>query len=131
MDFVNALGPCLFGEDYTALAAQNAAGHDTALEVIELANKRGARSGGKPQHFIADRLLSLLTDDQVTIVDRHSKALRDLEPRDVAILCPTHNHCASYAAALRALGLPVRVAEGGWWQSKIVRQRALPTSLRR
>lgn len=120
MDFVNALGPCLFGDDYTALAAQNAAGHDTALEVIELANKRGARSGGKPQHFIADRLLSLLTDDQVTIVDRHSKALRDLEPRDVAILCPTHNHCASYAAALRALGLPVRVAEGGWWQSKIV-----------
>jgi ATP-dependent helicase/nuclease subunit A len=120
MDFVNALGPCLFGDDYNALAAQNAAGHDTALEVIELANKRGARSGGKPQHFIADRLLSLLTDDQVTIVDRHSKALRDLEPRDVAILCPTHNHCASYAAALRALGLPVRVAEGGWWQSKIV-----------
>src|SRR5690606_32625363 len=79
-----------------------------------------ARSGGKPQHFIADRLLSLLTDDRVTIVDRHSKALRDLEPRDVAILCPTHSHCASYAAALRALGLPVRVAEGGWWQSKIV-----------
>ena len=84
------------------------------------ASKRGARSGGKPQHFIADRLLSLLTDDRVTIVDRHSKALRDLEPRDVAILCPTHNHCASYAAALRDLGLPVRVAEGGWWQSKIV-----------
>lgn len=56
----------------------------------------------------------------MNIVDRHSKALRDLEPRDVAILCPTHSHCASYAAALRALGLPVRVAEGGWWQSKIV-----------
>lgn len=120
MNFVNALGPCLFGDDYTALTAQNPSGHDTALEVIELANKRGARSGGKPQHFIADRLLSLLTDDQVSIVDRHSKALRDLEPCDVAILCPTHNHCASYAAALRELGLPVRVAEGGWWQSKIV-----------
>tara|TARA_R110000772_G_scaffold268734_1_gene398394 strand:- start:19577 stop:22738 length:3162 start_codon:yes stop_codon:yes gene_type:complete len=120
MDFVNALGPCLFGDDYTLLTAQNAAGHDTALEFIELANKRGARSGGKPQHFVADRLLSLLTDDQVTIVDRHSKALRALEPRDIAVLCPTHSQCENYADALRSLGLPVRVAEGGWWQSKII-----------
>lgn len=120
MDFVNALGPCLFGDDYTSLTAQNPTGHDTALEVIELANKRGARSGGKPQHFVADRLLSLLSDDQVTIVDRHTKNLRPLEPRDIAVLCPTHSHCASYASALRSLGLPVRVAEGGWWQSKIV-----------
>ena len=120
MDFVNALGPCLFGDDYTSLTAQNPTGHDTALEIIELANKRGARSGGKPQHFVADRLLSLLSDDHVTIVDRHTKNLRPLEPRDIAVLCPTHSHCASYASALRSLGLPVRVAEGGWWQSKIV-----------
>jgi ATP-dependent helicase/nuclease subunit A len=120
MDFVNALGPCLFGDDYTPLTAQNPAGPDTALEVIQLACKRNSRSGGKPQHFIADRLLSLLADEKIAIIDRHSKKLRELEPRDIAVLCPTHSHCASYAGALRSLGLPVRVAEGGWWQSKVV-----------
>lgn len=120
MDFVNALGPCLFGNDYTPLTAQNPAGSDTALEVIQLAGKRNSRSGGKPQHFIADRILSLLVDEKIAIIDRHSKKQRDLEPRDIAVLCPTHSHCASYAAALRLLGLPVRVAEGGWWQSKVV-----------
>jgi len=120
MDFVNALGPCLFGDDYTALTAQNPAGPDTALEVIQLAGKRNSRSGGKPQHFIADRILSLLADEKIAIIDRHSKKPRDLEPRDIAVLCPTHNHCASYASALRSLGLPVRVAEGGWWDSKVV-----------
>lgn len=120
MDFVNALGPCLFGEDYTPLTPQNPEGPDTALEVIQLAGKRNSRSGGKPQHFIADRILSLLADEKIAIIDRHSKKQRDLEPRDIAVLCPTHNHCSSYAGALRSLGLPVRVAEGGWWQSKVV-----------
>lgn len=120
MSFINALGPCLFGEDYIALAPQNEPGTGTAMEVISLANKRGARSGGKPQHFIADRILSLLADESVVITDRHNKELRALEAKDVAILCPTHAHCANYAAALRTLGLPVRVAEGGWWQSKVV-----------
>jgi ATP-dependent exoDNAse (exonuclease V) beta subunit len=120
MDFVNALGPCLFGEDYTPLTAQNPAGPDTALEVIQLACKRNSRSSGKPQHFIADRLLSLLADEKIAIIDRHSNKLRELEPRDIAVLCPTHSHCASYAGALRSLGLPVRVAEGGWWQSHVV-----------
>ena len=124
MAFVNALGPCLFGADYIPLTAQNPVGHDTALEAILLAGKRGARIAAKPQHFVADRLLSLLKADDVTIVDRHSKALRPLEPRDVAILCPTHSQCSAYAAALRTLGLPVRVAEGGWWESRIVQAAA-------
>lgn len=120
MALVNALGPKLFGEGYTALTPQNEAGSETALEVIALGAKRNARTSGKPQHFVADRLLSLLEDETVTILDRHSKQPRPLEARDIAILCPTHSRCSDYAAALRALGLPVRVAEDGWWQSRIV-----------
>ena len=119
MDFVNALGPKLFEADYTKLTPQNKCGTDTALEVITLANKRSARKGGKPQHYIADRILSLLSED-IKITDRYTKQLRPLEPRDVAVLCPTNKQCQAYAAALRDLGLPVRVEENGWWASPVV-----------
>ena len=120
MAFVNALGPCLFGPDYIALTAQNPAGESTAIEVIELASKRSARTGGKPPHFIADRLLAMLADERPMITDRYTKQLRALEAKDIAILAPTHKLGASYAEALRALGLPVRISEAGWWQSRIV-----------
>ncbi len=124
MAFVNALGPRLFGSDYTPLAAQNAPGDSTALEVIELAAKRSARNEGKPQYFVADRVLSLLIDESIRITDRHTRRMRTLEAKDIAVLCPTHKQCAAYAAALRTLGLPVRVAESGWWESKVVQAAA-------
>ena len=124
MAFVNALGPRLFGNDYTGLTAQTKLGEATALEVVELAAKRSARNSGKPQHFVADRVLSLLIGEAVTITDRHTRQVRALEAKDIAVLCPTHKQCAAYAAALRALGLPVRVAEAGWWQSKVVQAAA-------
>ena len=120
MDFVNAIGPALFGDGYIPLSAQQSKGENTALEIIELGQGRRARSGGKPQHYVADRLLSLLNDDEIKITDRYSGLMRDLEPRDIALLCPSHSLCSEYAKALRALGLPVRVAEGGWWGSLIV-----------
>ncbi|WCT80264.1 UvrD-helicase domain-containing protein [Novosphingobium humi] len=123
MEFVNALGPCLFGDAYAPLAPTQAQGEGTALEILQLAQKRSARKGGKPQHFVADRIQTMLGEG-VIIKDRHTGLPRALEPRDIAILAPTHNHCAAYAGALRALGLPVRVAEGGWWNSRIVQAAA-------
>ena len=119
MGFVNALGPCLFGDAYAPLAPTQEEGAETALEVLQLAQKRGAHNGGKPHHFVADRIQSLL-EEGVVIKDRHTKIPRPLEPRDIAVLCYSHNQCTSYASALRTLGLPVRVADGGWWQSPIV-----------
>ncbi len=119
MRFVNALGPCLFGEAYAPLTPTQEEGAETALEVLQLAQKRGARNGGKPHHFVAERIQSLL-EEGVVITDRHTKLPRQLEPRDIAVLCYSHNQCTSYASALRMLGLPVRVADGGWWQSRIV-----------
>jgi ATP-dependent exoDNAse (exonuclease V) beta subunit len=119
MHFVNALGPCLFGDAYAPLAPTQEEGTDTALEVLQLAQKRGARNGGKPHHFVAERIEALL-DEGVVIKDRHTKQPRPLEPRDIAVLCYSHKQCTTYASALRMLGLPVRVADGGWWQSRIV-----------
>lgn len=124
MAFVNAFGGQLFGDDYAPLMETKSAGHDTALEVISLGVKRGAKKGPKPQHFVADRVLSLLDDDKMTIMDRHTGQLRPLEPKDIAILCPRHALCQVYAGALRELGVDVRVAEGGWWQSPVVQAAA-------
>lgn len=122
--FVNALGDQLFAADYAALTETKSKGQDRALEVISLAAKRSARSGGKPQHFVAERVRALLKDERVSIVDRYTDRLRPLEPKDVAILCPTHSMCSAYANALRALGIDVRVAEGGWWASPVVQAAA-------
>lgn len=119
MGFVNALGPCLFGDAYAPLAPTQEEGAETALEVLQLAQKRSARNGGKPHHFVAERIQSLLKEG-VIIKDRHTKQPRPLEPRDIAVLCYSHNQCTLYASALRTLELPVRVADGGWWQSRIV-----------
>jgi ATP-dependent helicase/nuclease subunit A len=123
MAFVNELGPHLFGEAYTPLAPMQEQGAGTALEFIQLAQKRSARSGGKPQHFVADRVFSMLGED-VVIKDRHTNHPRSLAAQDIAILCPTNSQCSAYAAALRDLGLPVRVAESGWWESKVVQAAA-------
>lgn len=119
MDFVNALGPCLFGESYAPLSATQAQHEASALELLQLPNKRSAKKGGKPQHFLAERVQTLLGEG-VEIKDRYTGNTRPLEPRDIAVLCYSHKQCATYAEALRALGLPVRVADGGWWQSRIV-----------
>ena len=120
MEFVNAAGTRLFGDNYQPLVPARNSGSDTALEVLDIGVSRNSRKVARPQHFTADRIASLLGDDNVEIVDRHSGELRPLEPRDIAILCPTHKYCQNYAAPLRALGIPVCVSEDGWWESKIV-----------
>lgn len=120
MDFVNALGDRLFSADYQELTPRQQKSRDTALEVIQLAVPRRTKKKAKPQHFVANRIFSLLHDEQVEISDRHNGEMRPLEPRDIAILCPTNPMCRAYAATLRELGLPVRVAEEGWWSSPVI-----------
>ena len=120
MEFVNAVGAQLFEGSYQPLAAARKCGTDTALEVLTIGVSRNARKGPRPQHFTADRIASLLNDEDVEIIDRHSGLSRPLEPRDIAILCPTHKYCQNYATPLRALGIPVCVSEEGWGESRIV-----------
>jgi ATP-dependent helicase/nuclease subunit A len=120
MDLVNALGPCLFGKDYSALSPTRDQGEGPALEVIVQSVTAKSKTPSRPQHHIADHVRALLEDDTVTIPDRTSGIQRPLEPRDIAVLCLTGSSCMAHADALRALNIPVRLSEGGWWGSAIV-----------
>lgn len=119
MEFVNALGPLLFPDAYLPLAPVREADEETALEVLAIAKGRGGKPPAPPHH-IAARLFNLIHDDGAEITDRHTGRSRRIEPRDIAILCPTHSMAKRYAAALRELGLPVRVTETGWLSSPVV-----------
>lgn len=124
MALVNALGPCLFGEGYGPLTPQRTAGEGTALDLVVLPETRSTRKAARPPLVMADRVLAMLIDDGVPVRDRHDGTTRALEPRDIAVLAPKHTLCQAYAAALRELGLPVRVAETGWWTSPAVEAAA-------
>ena len=120
MHFINAVGPCLFGNEYVPLVPR---GVDSPLEPIELIDfSVKARKG---QHAIralsvGDRSKTLLEDPAQKIWDRRTKQSRRLRGGDVAVLCPTHKMLSEYAAVLRGQGLRVRVQEEGWYSSRIV-----------
>lgn len=121
MGFVNALGPKLFPGRYHVLSPERAAGEDPALEVLVMERGRLTRSGSpRPEHHVAARLHALVADGATRVVDRRSGRPRAVEPRDIAVLCPTHNLAGRYAARLRDLGLPVRVSGTGWHASPVV-----------
>jgi ATP-dependent helicase/nuclease subunit A len=120
MDFVNALGPGLFGDNYVALDPQSAASLLTPLDVISFPTK-----AKKSQHAIravalGERLNALLADNDQQIVDRRTKVRRRLRGGDIAILCPTHGILMIYADVLRAQGLRVRLQADGWFTSRPV-----------
>lgn len=120
MEFVNRLGPGLFGESYVALAPQSEEGRLAPLEAVSFPNR--AR---KDQHALravamADRLQALLADIEPLIVDRRTRKLRRLRGSDIAVLCPTHTMLSTYAAVLRAKGLRVRLPADGWFSTRPV-----------
>lgn len=122
MAFVNAIGPRLFPGGYLPLSPQRPSGAESALEVLDIEKGRASRApAARPEHHVAARLFNVLQDRKQWVADRHTQKGRRLEPRDVAVLCPTHALSTRYAAALRALGLPVRVNAGGWYSSELVR----------
>lgn len=122
MEFVNAIGPRLFPGGYLPLSPQRPSGAESALEVLDIEKGRASRSpAARPEHHVAARLFNVLQDRKQWVVDRHTQKKRRVEPRDVAVLCPTHSLSTRYAAALRALGVPVRVNGGGWYSSALVR----------
>lgn len=120
MAFVNAVGAQLFPGRYDPLTPTQPDGTGSALEVVVT---QAPRTGGgtlRPYHHLAAHLSAFLARPDTRIRDRQSSALRPPGPGDVAVLCPTHKQCQSYAAALAQLGVPVRVAGTGWWTSPIV-----------
>ena len=120
MDFVNALGPGLFREDYVALDPQSEDSLLAPLDVISFPKK--AKKGQHAIRAVAvgERLKALLDDSDQQIVDRRTKKLRRLRGGDIAVLCPTHSMLAAYADVLRAQGLRVRLQADGWFSSRPV-----------
>ena len=120
MAFVNALGPRLFGDAYIALAPQRTETEPVPLEVVSFTTK-----AKKDQHLVravavGERFKALLEDSTQTLVDRHTKQTRRLKGGDIAVLCPTHDMLAKYAAVLRAQGHRVRLQADGWYASRAV-----------
>lgn len=120
MEFVNALGPQLFGDEYIALAPQRKETEAQPLEVVAF----GAKAK-KDQHLVravavGERLRALIEDPAPTIEDRRTKRMRRLKGGDVAVLCPTHDMLAKYAEVLRAQGHTVRLQADGWLASRAV-----------
>jgi ATP-dependent exoDNAse (exonuclease V) beta subunit len=120
MEFVNALGPQLFGEEYIALAPQRKDTEPEPLEVVAF----GAKAK-KDQHLVraavvGERLKALIEDAGQTIVDRRTKRSRRLKGGDIAVLCPTHDMLAKYAEVLRAQGHTVRLQADRWLASRAV-----------
>ena len=120
MNFINAVGPGLFGDEYVPLAPQGADGQQEPIELIDFSVK--ARKG---QHAIralstGERLRALLDDTSKQIFDRRAKLSRRIRGGDIAVLCPTHRMLSEYATVLRGQGLRVKLQEDGWHSSRIV-----------
>jgi ATP-dependent helicase/nuclease subunit A len=120
MEFINAVGPRLFGADYVSLTAQSSPSPQAALEAIRFGDKARRGQDDVRAWSLGQRLKQLLDDAGEQVIDRHSKALRRLRGGDIAVLCPTHRILGRYADVLRALGIRVRLPADGWFKSRPV-----------
>jgi len=118
MNFVNAVGPVLFGETYTELSPMADESKLEPLEVIDFYEKPRSGHHVVRAGHIGVRLKQLLESGDQLIVDRRTKQERLLQGGDIAILAPTKNVLTQYAEVLRALGLKVRLHEEGWAASR-------------
>lgn len=118
MDWVNAVGPILFGDDYTRLAPK--ASIESTMDPLEVVDAPGYMSKIARASWTALRIRDLLADLKQSVWDKKEEARRCLRGGDVAVLCPTHVLAAEYAGALRALGIRTRITQDGWYASPAV-----------
>ncbi len=122
MDLVNAISSGLFGEAYIPLEPQRPETGETFAEILSIPEGRRSRHS-RPEEHVAARIADILVE-ATQVVDRESDpkapAFRTVEPRDIAILCPTHSMAARYARALKLNGVPVRISEPGWLDAPAV-----------
>jgi ATP-dependent helicase/nuclease subunit A len=119
MEFVNAMGAGLFGNHYQPLEPQRDPVSVVALEALRISKGRLVRNYSKPHEHIAERIARLLSDGE-EVTDRRTGAKRAARPSDIALLVGRHKAAANYAEELRLRGVPVRIAEGGWYASQVV-----------
>ena len=119
MDFINAVGGGLFGAAYTALAPTRPPVSGPALSVLRLVRGRTARNYARPPDHVAEHVARLLAAGG-EVTDRRTGQPRPVRPSDIAVLVCRNATAGKYADALRARGLPVRIAEDGWARSRSV-----------
>jgi ATP-dependent helicase/nuclease subunit A len=117
MKFINVAGRNMFGDDYTKLTPRASGGYQEPLEVVEF-QKRGNKAGRA--QTMCRRLKALIEDETQFVRDRFSGEKRVLRGGDIAILGPTRDYLSVYATALRELGIRCRIAEDGWYDSRII-----------
>ncbi len=120
MEFVNAIGPGLFGESYVALEAQRQPCPMAPLEVVAFEKNPKTPRHTVRAYSVGKRLKGLLADPSQTVVDRRTNSVRRLRGGDMAVLCPTNAVLAEYADVLRSLGLRVNHQSEGWLMSRPV-----------
>jgi len=120
MQFINAVGPGLFGDEYVPLTPQGAESQQEPIELIDFSVKAKKGQHSVRALSVGERIGALLDDPKQQIWDRRAKRSRGLRGGDIAVLCPTHKMLAEYASVLRAQGLRVRLQEEGWYTSRVV-----------
>ena len=119
MAFVNAVGQGLFGAGYNPLAPTRDSVEGPALDIVRVAKSRSVQKFSKPQEHVAEYIARILNGkDRVT--DRHTGKTRCARPSDIALLVCRHATATRYADELRDRGVPVRIAEDGWYGSPAV-----------
>lgn len=120
MDFVNAIGPGLFGDGYVALEGQRQPSPMGPLEVVKFEKNPRTQRHTVRAYSVGKRLKGLLADPSQKVADRRTNAVRRLRGGDMAVLCPTNAVLAQYADVLRSLGLRVNYQSTGWLASRPV-----------
>ena len=120
MEFINAVGPVLFGNGYEALEPKTRDTGISPLEFVRFAKNPRKYRHAVRAHAIGERLEELLNDPTQTVPDRKTGAERRLRGSDIAVLCPTNTTLATYADVLRTLGLRVNCPANGWLRSRPV-----------
>lgn len=120
MEVINHFGNGLFGSDYTALepTAKFSSRLPSPLELL-VADK-SLDNDIWASHLVG-RLHRLLSDPENEVFDKKTEKYRKLRGSDIAILCPNSlSRMKAYAVALRAAGIPCRMQQDGWFQSRTV-----------
>jgi ATP-dependent helicase/nuclease subunit A len=122
MEMVNALSTGLFGAAYVPLEPQRPETGECFAEVLHITEGRRSRKS-RPEQHVAARVAAILGEGEPVVAregDPKDPIFRPVEPRDIALLCPTHAMAARYATELERQGVPVRISAPGWLDSPAV-----------
>lgn len=120
MNIINSFGKGLFGREYIELKPMAGFSSELKSPLELLVADKSLKNDVWASHLVG-RLHTLLNDPDCRVFDKKLGCQRRFKGGDIAILCPTaRSRMKAYADALRSAGIPCRMQEGGWYQSRIV-----------